>query len=392
MQKKGRIEVVDSLRGFAVMAIMLLHCLERFNLYIFPSKELLPDWMISWDQSIWDSSFFLFGGKAYAIFAMLFGFTFYLQNSKSKSKNQDFGKTFLWRMFLLLGFAFFNALFFPGDVLLLFSVMGVFLVFVRKATPKTILLISVFFLLQPIEIVQFIASKFNPDMTTVQELANNIVRTHMGALKSQVREAGILQSIWNNFYHGQIFSFMWAVGNGRWIQTLGLFLMGMYLGEIQLFAKANHRIKTWFSILVISIICFIPLYYIDNNVTDSFSIITARTLGNAISMWKNLAFTFSLVSLFVLLYQTPFHKIQKQLHNYGRMSLTNYIVQSIIGFILFFPAVGNLSPHISNTYAFLLGIILFIMQLVWCNHWLKNHKQGPLEALWHKGTWMFSKK
>ncbi len=392
MQKKGRIEVVDSLRGFAVMAIMLLHCLERFNLYIFPSKEVLPEWMISWDQTIWDSSFFLFGGKAYAIFAMLFGFTFYLQNSKSKSKKLDFGKTFLWRMFLLLGFAFFNALFFPGDVLLLFSVMGVFLVFVRKATPKTILLLSIILLLQPIEIVQFIISKFNPDMTTVQELANNIVRTHMGALKSQVREAGILQSIWNNFYHGQIFSFMWAVGNGRWIQTLGLFLMGMYLGEIQLFAKANHRIKEWFGILVISIICFIPLYYIDNNLTNSFSTITGRTLGNAITMWKNLAFTSTLVSLFILLYQTPFHKIQKQLHNYGRMSLTNYIIQSIIGFILFFPAVGNLSPIISNTYAFVLGIVLFIMQLVWCNHWLKNHKQGPLEALWHKGTWMFAKK
>jgi len=374
------------------MAIMLLHCLERFNLYIFPSKEVLPEWMISWDQTIWDSSFFLFGGKAYAIFAMLFGFTFYLQNSKSKSKKLDFGKTFLWRMFLLLGFAFFNALFFPGDVLLLFSVMGVFLVFVRKATPKTILLLSIILLLQPIEIVQFIISKINPDMTTVQELANNIVRTHMGALKSQVREAGILQSIWNNFYHGQIFSFMWAVGNGRWIQTLGLFLMGMYLGEIQLFAKANHRIKEWFGISVISIICFIPLYYIDNNLTNSFSTITGRTLGNAITMWKNLAFTSTLVSLFILLYQTPFHKIQKQLHNYGRMSLTNYIIQSIIGFILFFPAVGNLSPIISNTYAFVLGIVLFIMQLVWCNHWLKNHKQGPLEALWHKGTWMFAKK
>nr|WP_321451736.1 DUF418 domain-containing protein [uncultured Carboxylicivirga sp.] len=392
MQKKGRIELVDALRGFAVMAIMLLHCLERFNLYIFPEKESLPSWMISSDQTIWDTSFFLFGGKAYAIFALLFGFTFFLQNSKSKSKNLDFGKTFVWRMFLLVGFAFFNAAFFPGDVLLLFSVMGIFLVLVRKSSPKMIVTISIYLLLQPLEIGQYLISKFNPELTTIHEIATSIVRSHMGVLKSELRDAGIFQSIWNNFYHGQIFSFMWAVGNGRWIQTLGLFMMGMYLGETQLFANASHHLKTWFTILVISIMCFIPLYYIDIYTSTSFNTITARTLGNAITMWKNLSFTSALVSIFVLLYHTPFQKIQKQLQNYGRMSLTNYIVQSILGFILFFPAVINISPSISNTFAFLLGILLFIFQLLWCNHWLKNHKQGPLESIWHKGTWMFNRK
>ncbi|MBS2101047.1 DUF418 domain-containing protein [Carboxylicivirga linearis] len=392
MQKKGRIEVVDSLRGFAVMAIMLLHCLERFNLYIFPSKDTLSSWMISSDQAIWDTSFFLFGGKAYAIFALLFGFTFYLQNTKSKRNHIDFGKTFLWRMLLLVGFAFFNALFFPGDVLLLFSVMGAFLVLVRKSSPKTILWLSLFFLMQPIELIQFIVSKFNPDFTTLQEFASGIVRTHMGALKSQVREAGVFTSIWNNFYHGQIFSFMWAVGNGRWIQTLGLFLLGIYLGESQLFAQANQRKKTWRRVLIISIVSFIPLYYITDIADVDYSAIAARTIANAITMWKNLAFTAVLVSLFVLLYQTPFQKVQKQLHNYGRMSLTNYISQSVLGFILFFPALGNLSPIISNTYALLLGVVLFVLQLTACNYWLKTHKQGPLEALWHKGTWMFARK
>lgn len=33
LAKSPRIEVVDALRGFAVMAIMLLHNIEHFNFY-----------------------------------------------------------------------------------------------------------------------------------------------------------------------------------------------------------------------------------------------------------------------------------------------------------------------------------------------------------------------
>nr|WP_315157555.1 DUF418 domain-containing protein [uncultured Flavobacterium sp.] len=36
----------------------------------------------------------------------------------------------------------------------------------------------------------------------------------------------------------------------------------------------------------------------------------------------------------------------------------------------------------------LIGIILFVPQLLFCTWWLKNHKQGPLEYIWHKSTWI----
>ena len=115
--KHPRIEAVDALRGFAVMAILLVHNLEHFIFPVYPADS--PGWLNALDQGVFNVVFTLFAGKAYAIFALLFGFTFYIQSDNLKRRGGDFGYRFLWRLVLLAGFATLNAAFFPaGDVLL----------------------------------------------------------------------------------------------------------------------------------------------------------------------------------------------------------------------------------------------------------------------------------
>ena len=57
LAKSPRIEVVDALRGFAVMAIMLLHNIEHFNFYDFPTAS--SAFMEAMDKGIWETLFFL---------------------------------------------------------------------------------------------------------------------------------------------------------------------------------------------------------------------------------------------------------------------------------------------------------------------------------------------
>ena len=83
-----RIQVVDALRGFAIVAILLLHNLEHFDVWYLP--EGFPSWLISLDKGMWDTMFFLFSGKAYGIFAVLFGFTFYIMQHNQAKKGKDF--------------------------------------------------------------------------------------------------------------------------------------------------------------------------------------------------------------------------------------------------------------------------------------------------------------
>ena len=98
--KSARIEVVDALRGFAVMAIMFLHNIEHFNFYEFP--EATTEFMKSLNGGVWDTLFFLFGGKAYAIFSLLFGFSFFIQYNNQAKKGKDFRLRFLCRYFVSL--------------------------------------------------------------------------------------------------------------------------------------------------------------------------------------------------------------------------------------------------------------------------------------------------
>ena len=141
LAKSPRIEVVDALRGFAVMAIMLLHNIEHFNFYDFPTAS--SAFMEAMDKGIWETLFFLFSGKAYAIFSLLFGFSFFIQYNNQAKKGKDFRLRFLWRLFLLFIIGCFNGAFFPGDILVLYSIIGVVLVLVCRWSDRAILIAAI---------------------------------------------------------------------------------------------------------------------------------------------------------------------------------------------------------------------------------------------------------
>ena len=127
LNNSSRIESVDALRGFAVMAIVLVHNLEYFIYPVYPTDP--PAWLATLDRIVLEGTFSLFAGKAYAIFALLFGLTFFLQNDRQKREGKDFGWRFLWRMLMLAVFA---TLFPAGDVLMLFAVVSIVLLLTRS--------------------------------------------------------------------------------------------------------------------------------------------------------------------------------------------------------------------------------------------------------------------
>lgn len=85
--KNPRIEVVDALRGFAVMAILLVHSLEHFIFPVYPTDS--PTWLNILDQGVLSGVFTLFAGKSYAIFAscsdLHFTFRAIIRRSKART-------------------------------------------------------------------------------------------------------------------------------------------------------------------------------------------------------------------------------------------------------------------------------------------------------------------
>ena len=383
INKNSRIEVVDALRGFAVMAIILVHNLEHFIFPVYPTDS--PNWLNILDQGIFNGIFSLFAGKAYAIFALLFGFTFYIQTNNQRKRGKDFGYRFLWRLILLVGFATLNAAFFPaGDVLLLFVVTGPILFFTRNWSNKAIIITSVIFLLQPIEWYHYIANLINP----TQRLPNLKVGEMYAEVAEYIKGGNFWDFILGNITLGQKASLLWAINAGRFFQTAGLFLLGFYIGKKQLFVSSEKNLHFWVKILIVSAIAFAPLYTLKDLIMDNTPIIR-QTAGTAFDMWQKLAFTLVLVASFILLYQNKkFHNRVNNLCFYGRMSLTNYIAQSIIGAIIYFPFGLYLAPYCGYTVSLLIGFFTFLLQVKFCKWWLSKHKQGPLELIWHKWTWL----
>ena len=387
IKKSPRIEVVDALRGFAVMAIILVHNLEHFIFPVYPADS--PAWLNILDQGVFNGVFSLFAGKAYAIFALLFGFTFYIQTNNQRKQGKDFGYRFLWRLVLLAGFATLNAAFFPaGDVLLLFVVVGLVLFFTRNWSDKALLVTSVLFLLQPVEWYHYIAGLINP----VHHLPDLKVGEMYTEVAEYTKAGNFGDFILGNITLGQKASLLWAVNAGRFFQTAGLFLLGFYIGRKQLFVSTERNLRLWVNILIVSAVAFAPLYTLKELIMKSDTLIQ-QTAGTAFDMWQKLAFTLVLVASFVILYQNKkFSSKVSNLRFYGKMSLTNYITQSIIGSLIYFPFGLYLAPYCGYTASLLVGICTFLLQAWFCKWWLGKHKQGPLEHIWHKWTWMGTNK
>lgn len=385
--KSNRIEVVDALRGFAVMAILLVHNLEHFIFPVYPENSSM--WLARMDSSVFHGVFALFAGKAYAIFALLFGFTFFIQSDHEKKLGRDFGYRFLWRLVLLAGFSAVNAAFFPaGDVLLLFTVVGLVLFLTRNWRTRSLLILAVFFLLQPVEWFHYIAWMLDPSYS--------LPDLNIGAMYAEVSEFTKAGDFWDfiicNVTLGQKASLLWAVNAGRLCQTAGLFLLGVCLGRERLFAPTEGNFRFWKNLLMAGVIATLLFAVVKAPVVQGEGVIR-QTVGTALDMWHNLAFTFVLIAAFVLLYRND--KMRSWLGGlrfYGRMSLTNYISQSVIGAIIYFPFGLYLAVYCGYTVSLLVGIFTFLLQLRFCKWWLSSHRQGPLEYVWHKWTWIGTEK
>lgn len=383
-----RIEVVDALRGFALMAIMLLHNIEKFDLYFFP--ENLPTLVKTTGTGIWHTLFFLFGGKAYAIFSLLFGLSFFIQMNNQEKLGQDFRLRFMWRLFILFLIGMVNSCFFQGDILTIYAILGLSLLLVVKWPDRVVFILAVILLLQPFIVGKFFYLLLHPDYIPTANKSD----FYFGQIGEYLMGNSFTALVEGNQTTGKLAVYWWSWENGRFFQAAALFMLGMLLGRRGKFIATEDNIRFWSKTWILALACFIPLFLLKTYLPELLhSEKLVNQLQPALASWSNFAFMLVLVSGFIWLYQKEaFHRMLSLLVPFGKMSLTNYCVQSIVGTFLYYGYGLALYQYMGPTYSFLLGIVLFLLQAAFSTWWLKTHKQGPLERLWYKATWAFSGK
>lgn len=381
----NRIEIADVLRGFAVMGITLIHFIERFSLYSFPEET--SNFMMFTDRIIWDSIFFTFSGKAYCIFALLFGFSFFIQDNSQKEKRKDFRGRFAWRLVLLFFIACINSTLFPGEILVLYALLGYVLIAVCRFSTRTVMAIAIILLLQPFEWGQIIYALFNPEYTGINA---QLDAPYWEIVNVAQKEGSFFEMCKTAIWTGNIANMGWMLLHGRVTQTAGLFMIGMLIGRGRIFPYSEKNIKLWIKVFIVAVIAFFPIYgliatlpeFVSRDALLVPSILILKSLSN-------LAFTGILFAGVILVYYlTKFKNVLHQLAPYGRMSLTNYLSQSLIGGFLFYNWGLGLYKYTGITVCFLMGIGIFLIQFFFCHWWLRSHRHGPLEWLWKKATWI----
>jgi len=377
-----RINAVDALRGFAILGILLMHSYEQMNLFVYPAVE--NKLMLFTDRMLHDSIPFLFAGKAYAIFALLFGFSFFVQDKHQTKQGADFRGRFLWRMVLLFLWGCLNSVFYTGDVLVLFAIVGVILPLTVRLSDKTLFYIALLLLVQPEQWFKIGYALVNPSYAYTPR-AGALFGTIVGVLKE-----GNLMDMIKNVYHSQLFSFVWWVESGRIYQVGALFLFGLLLGRQYKFLKTQKNSRFWTKALIASILCYFPLaglkiilpQFVDHAVI-------LRQLNIILESYSSFALFVFIVSAFIIAYYyTKMSKWLAKLEPYGKMSLTMYISQSILGGFVFYHWGLGLAPKLTVTFSVAVGVGIFLIQYVFARIWSTYHSHGPLEYIWKKLTWI----
>ena len=153
----------------------------------------------------------------------------------------------------------------------------------------------------------------------------------------------------------------------------------MQLGRQRLFYKEGNHLQIWHIVLTVSVLLIIVL-----------SIVDFGMLKPWLTPIYNLFILLMIVSAVVSAWYAfkSVRQVLKHLCFYGRMSLTNYLLQSIIGSFIFCGYGLACYRLVGITYAVLIGLGMVICQYIFCRWWFRNHPRGPLEGLWRKLTWI----
>lgn len=385
-----RIEIMDALRGFALAGIVFAHMLENFVGGPIPPetvKDMAPGIIDQIASGLVD---FLFRGKFFALFSFLFGLSFFIQMDNAQQRGKRFEMRFLWRLVLLLAIGYVHSLFYRGDILTIYAICGIFLIpFYRIKSKWTLVLIALLFLGLGRFVVfaatsgdpLFVPNPFMPDSAAAMQ--------YFDLLKNGT----IIEVFQANALEGHLMKMEFQFGLfSRGYLTFGFFLSGLLVGKIGLFKNYQERSKlikkSWIGGLILFGVSIIGLIGVFASLGPEASFDNwPAMIGLTFYDLMNIGMTVIIIALFIILYKkNKSKKFLEHFKPYGRMALTNYVAQSIVGTAFFYGWGLGYLTDIRNSLVFLLAILLVALQVWFSKWWLNRFHYGPLEWLWRSAT------
>lgn len=385
-----RIEVLDILRGIALLGMFVVHFID------FGSP---PTGAI--ERGIQQSYDLFLEGRFYTIFAILFGVGFAIQLNRADAHGERFVLRYLRRLVALALFGLIAEVGFGFLVLVAYAIWGLPLLLVRRWSLRALLALAIVCTAFPATYTIARASYSVWRVGNSQAVTNWTKGFPTPQAAGQQLQKRLNSSDFKTVIAARVEHLTRYVSRNFWV-TMGQgvfvkFLLGVLALRLGIFERPRERRRLIVGLALFGIASWaisayvLPMLWQSRPPSPGESLIGRVALnqarffvGSIISgSWLSFAYMGAVLLLVARnaawLYRlAPFAWV-------GRMALSNYMLQVVVLSLLF--QQHTLGHHLPLLAAPLCGLALFIIQALLSKWWLSRYRYGPLEWLWRSATY-----
>ncbi len=417
--QQDRIIILDSLRGLAILGILLMN-MPGFA--IPPPAQNDPSLLNEWgtiDFTTWKIVQWFPEGTQRAIFSMLFGagILLFIGGKEKRMDGMMPADYFFRRQLWLIVFSLFDVfvLLWSGDILLDYACLGMLMFVFRNLPPKKLLIGAVLCFI-------FMLARENRNLYQNKELIHRgemiaaidttqtkltlIQKEQLGAMigfKEKNTEASKLTRMQKNIDKSLgSYKDLYEYRTGRYVEDLvdylyfGIWdvLLFMFIG-MALFKMGiltgQASVKTYLLMTVVGLGIGLTVSYfrLQQMVNAKFNWFE-YTKQISISTYE-LSRTFrsiGILGLIMLLYKSRLFKwLFAMLRPVGQMAFTNYLMQSLMCGLFFYGIGFGMYGKLQRHEIYYVLAVVWVIQIIYSNIWLHYFRFGPMEWAWRSLTY-----
>jgi len=383
---KDRAEILDALRGFALLGILISHVPDFSGVSFIAPEQHQGIGFPGIDGGLADVQEFLIRGKFYSLFALLFGIGFAVQLQSAARRGAQFSRHFARRLSILLLIGLAHASIWYGDILKDYALIGFLLILTARWNLNAVIWAAIAVLGLRLAwpfLMAAIAGMAGatPTQAGIGDAFSTIALTFQGSeitatFLANLQLVGIKA--------------MQMLYEGKALSVLFMFLLGTIVGRTQLFRNLDTHRKLFWKLLLVCLpvgiignILLVPLNETGTAFPPNQSWIAERVLF-AIAVP---ALAIAYASIFALLWSHAQPVALKLFSNTGRMALTTYVSQTVILAALFYGVGLGLYGTVGLAEGTLLAFAIFALQSMAAALWFRVFQFGPLEWIWRRFTY-----
>lgn len=415
----NRIQLIDSIRGVALLGILLMN-IPGFGLHWSEFIKLLKG-PHDLNYQVFKSVMVIPEGSMRGLFSMLFGagMLLFMKNKKDQGSATPVAELYFRRLLWLMLFGLLNAyvLLWNGDILFFYAFAGMLLFAFRDLRPYQLIIVALVCMAIGMVKAQdsFRQLKKNRNGYLAAQRADNEKRARTAEENSAYAAwEGIQQSAYvvdtaaareeigmMRGNYRTVFGHLITVNgiampnflyNNNW-DPLTMMFMGMALFGLGFFTNRCSTQTYWLCVLVgyglgylISNFHFHAVY--GNGLNIAGMVDRFRVSPVLLYDIKRVLISVGHASLIVLIYRAGLLKwLMKALGKVGQMAFTNYLMQSILCSV-YFTGVGlGKFNYLEFHQLYYVVLVIWVFQLLMSTIWLYYFRFGPFEWLWRSLTY-----